>query len=135
MVKKITYLHRRYLSCFLLFAIALFSYVGYKPENTAGYNDATAQLEQYSFVSCVEVYNEITVAKKTIQSSSQTALQRQPKIQRRGVGFCDGQVIALISTPTFFSQILLVLNLCIFVHNSSHRFVLRYIHDKDGQKA
>ncbi len=79
--------------------------------------------------------NKIVCAQSFLRSAAQSVLQRQAKLQKKTVGCNVEFLFVTIDLPAFFVISISILSLYYFVSNCSHRFVIRFIHKQDGQKA
>lgn len=134
MVNKAISRNRKTLSCFVFFTILLYSFFGLRNDVVIE-QDGDVSLGQCSFVSQTATVNEVVCSEKTLRSSSQTVLQRQLKFQKKSANFDNGSVFIQIMLPTFLGFFLSIMSLYYCIINSSHRFVIQFIHNKDGQKA
>lgn len=134
MVNKAISRNRKTLSWFVFFTILLYSFFGLRNDVVIE-QGGDVSLGQCSFVSQTATVNEVVCSEKTLRSSSQTVLQRQFKFQKKSANFDNGSVFIQIMLPTFLGFFLSIMSLYYCIINSSHRFVIQFIHNKDGQKA
>lgn len=127
------YYNRKKYSVIIL-AILLFSFFSLMPEMAFDYNKAEI-LNQCYWDSQDSSVNETLYSQKSLQSATQTVLQRQTGFQKKIVGCSVQYIFSVIDLPIFFVLAISILSLYYFISNSSHRFVIHFIHNKDGQKA
>lgn len=132
MDKKLLYNRKKYSVIILSFVIL--SLFGAKIDFSM-VGSADTPISQSCFDAQELPVNEIVCAQSFLHSTAQSVLQRQTKLQKKTVGCNVEFLFAAIDLPAFFVISISILSLYYFISNCSHRFVLRFIHNKDGQKA
>lgn len=125
--------NRKITSVVMVFAIILCSFFCF--EYNKIYDDCSFSLTgDCSFDSSSDDYDEITSSEELSLSSLHTALTRRlsgRKSTFNSVSFdaitgCVALISSLILIISFFHEVLAI--------NYSHKFIMNYIHAKDGQK-
>lgn len=126
--------NRKKCSFIVILSIVLFSFFGLNFEVVHDKN-ADAPLNQYYIDAQITSVNEFVCSEEALQSATRTVLQRQVKLQKKSAGCNAGCLFYSSEMPTFYRRFKSILGLHYFISNCSHRFVIRFIHNKDGQKA
>ncbi len=133
-MNRAMFYRRKSISFFLLFTMLFYSFFeltgNIHIEQVVG-----VPSDRHSQMDSVVKLNELVSSEQFVQSATQTVLERQLKSHKRNAGFYEGRLVVVLILPAFFLLFLLFLNLCCIVINCSHSFILRFIHQKDGQKA
>lgn len=119
---------------FFIVIILVYSLFGITGDYNIDRSASSLQSKYCNRSSVVNVY-ELNYSENTIQSSPQTVLGRQVKMQKRNVGLSNYDFYVLSLLPIFFLVFLSFWNLYHFVRNCSYRFIIQFIHNKDGKKA
>lgn len=133
-MKRGTSYNRILFNLLILFAILLYSFFGNTDDILAEYG-GDSLLEQFCYVSLTTTFSDLECPDDSLYSISQAVFERQLRYQRKITEFGNGGLYIETILPVFLLIFLSIMNLCCFVRNSSHRFVIRFIHNKDGQKA
>lgn len=118
----------------ILLSVVLCSFWGLG-NSTISYGTDKNLYEQISCVSQETNVDEIIRSEEISVSTSQAAIVRQLSIRKSSVSLMVLYILlnAILATLLFFSYSFSGLYCC--VSSSSHRFIITYIHNKDGQKA
>lgn len=123
----------RFTGCLILLAIVIYSFLGTQLDVPSEYAGDGAG-SQYRLESQNCLASEVVYFEKTLQRYSQSFLRGQLKVQRKSIHY-DGNVYAPVVVLFYAGILFSILSLYYFIINCSNRFVIRYIHNKDGKKA
>ena len=133
---KINDKKKKYMTFILFFTVLLCSFLGIEYDTV--YENMPASMGEVSHVSINDfesVLDEFISSKEISVSTSEAAIAQQLSTRRNSVStFGSGFLVALL--PLALG--LLFLACMLFCCNStscSQRYIIRYIHNKDGQKA
>ena len=118
----------------MILVVLLLSFLGVRAEMVYDCDDY-APFKQCCFDSPASSLNEIICSEESLQSTTQSVLQRQVRLQKKSVGCIVKYIFSGIDMPTFLELSISILGLYYFISNCSHRFVIKFIHNKDEQKA
>ena len=118
----------------ILLSVVLCSFWGLG-NSTISYGTDKNLYEQISCVSQETNVDEIIRSEEISVSTSQAAIVRQLSTRKSSVSLMVLYILlnAISATLLFFSFSFSGLYCC--AYSSSHRFIITYIHNKDGQKA
>lgn len=121
--------------CFIAILSVLFcSFLGMGNGNVS-VSDGTAPLNPVSYVSSDMNLDVVMNVEEISTSSSQAAMIRQLSTRRSSVSLLVVYTLLNIILPTLFFILFSLHNLCTYAESESHRLIITFIHNKDGQKA
>ena len=126
----------KYLCSIILLSVVLCSFWGLG-NSTISYGTDKNLYEQISCVSQGTNVDEIIRSEEISVSTSQAAIVRQLSTRKSSVSLMVLYILlnAILATLLFFSFSFSFSGLYYCASSSSHRFIITYIHNKDGQKA
>lgn len=128
-------LKRRFLNLIMLLSIVCYSFFGISSNLEKSFVKENEVPLGYSQSDAVVNLDHLAGAGELLQSSPKTELQSQLKVQSKSTTFQNWNICGIEPIYTVYLILLSFLSLCILVINNSHRFNLRFIHNKDGEKA
>lgn len=134
MPKQLIDRHMKFISVLMFTVVFLCSFFGFGIDNNS-YGNIDHPFRNNSYISLATNLDEIISSEEITAGVSQVTLFRQLSTRKNSV---DSIVIYFINsclTPTLFLAFLAFMNLYETVSNSSNRFIISFIHNKDGQKA
>ena len=126
--------HKKTTCVFLVLLALLYTLFGIANDFDSEYDRGFLHIQYGNHSSIVDV-DEFDYSDSTIQSSTQAVFGRQLKCQKRNTGLVSHTFLVRIWMPALFLVFLIILNLFCFVRNCSDRFIIWFIHNKDGKKA
>lgn len=118
----------------IVFAIILSSCFGVTANMDTDYTEK-ALFNQYCQDSPILNLNKLVSAGKLQQSTIEAVLSGHFKSHKKNVVFSWNGILISITEPALFLIFLSFLSLCCLIFNCSHRCIVLYIHNIDGQKA
>lgn len=134
MPKMISKRNMKFISVLMLTVVLVCSFCGYELDVTS-YKDSDVPISNFSYVSKVSNLDEVISTEEITAGVSQAALIRQLSTRKNSVDSFAIYFMSICLNSLLFLAFLAFLNLHDNQINSSDRFTIRYIHDKDGQKA
>lgn len=134
MPKMISKRNMKFISVLMLTVVLLCSFYGFELDVTS-YKDSDVPISNFSYVSKVSNLDEVISTEEITAGVSQAALIRQLSTRKNSVDSFAIYFMSICLNSLLFLAFLAFLNLHDNHINSSDRFTIRYIHDKDGQKV
>lgn len=129
-------MYKKYLSILILFTILSFSFGECVLNQSAflGINGTYPSGNQ-KYVADTLGQTEILDAEEITTVSFYTVIIRQLSSRKNNANFLNNLCVLAYYIPTIFLIFQIVLWLCLNISNNSHKYILRFIHSKDGKKA
>lgn len=134
MLKKLIDINKKYFAMIAFFSVLLCSFWGLEYD-TVSHGTGSFPLNSDSYVSQVANLDEIISSEEISVSTSQAAFIRQLSTRKSSAGLFEIDSFVNDMLPTLYFVFLAFMSLYRNSSSSSHRFIIRYIHNKDGQKA
>lgn len=134
MPKMISKRNMKFISVLMLTVVLLSSFCGFGADFTS-YKNSDVPMSNFSYVSKVSNLDEVISTEEITAGVSQVALIRLLSTRKNSVDSIAIYFMSICLNSLLFLAFLTFLNLHDNQINSSDRFIIRYIHDKDGQKA
>ncbi len=134
MPKMISKRNMKFISAWMLTVVLLCSLCGFGGDFTS-YKDSDVPISNLGYVSKTSNLDEVISTEEITAGVSQVALFRQLSIRKNSVDTIANYFMSICLNSLLFFAFLAFLNLHDNQINRSDRFIVRYIHNKDGQKA
>lgn len=132
-MRKLAY-SKKFICLIAIFSVFFCSFLGMGNGNVS-VSDGTAPLNPVSYVSSDMNLDVVMNVEEISTSSSQAAMIRQLSTRRNSVSLLVVYTLLNVILPTLFFILFSLHNLCTYAESKSHRLIITFIHNKDGQKA
>lgn len=125
---------KKFICLIAIFSVFFCSFLGMGNGNVS-VSDGTAPLNPVSYVSSDMNLDVVMNVEEISASSSQTAVIRQLSTRRNSAGLLVVYTLLNVILPALFFILFSLHNLCTYAESKSHRLIITFIHNKDGQKT
>ena len=125
---------KKFICLIAIFSVFFCSFLGMGNGNVS-VSDGTAPLNPVSYVSLDMNLDVVMNVEEISASSSQTAVIRQLSTRRSSASLLVVYTLLNVILPALFFILFSLHKLCTYAESKSHRLIITFIHNKDGQKA
>ena len=125
---------KKHLSIILVFLTILCSFVGFRNDNTLCSTNESP-FEKNTYVTNETNLYEVIGPEEISGSTYHAAIIRQLSARKNAVSMLVIHILLDNMLPTLFLFVFFISSLYCYAQSSSHRFIINFIHNKDGQKA